>query len=62
MAPRQATKGDTVAVLIGCSVPMILKRYAGTEEYEVVGEAFMPGFMKGEAIGGSRTPSVITLI
>lgn len=46
MAPRQAMKGDVVAVLVGCSVPVILRNTAGTEEYEVVREAFMPGFMK----------------
>ncbi|KAJ0124615.1 hypothetical protein J7T55_005954 [Diaporthe amygdali] len=43
-------------------VPVILRRSAGTEEYEVVGEAFMPGFMKGEAIDGNKTPSIITLL
>lgn len=62
MAPRQAMKGDAVAVLIGCSVPVILRRSAGTQEYEVVGEAFMPGFMKGEVIGGNKMPADITLI
>lgn len=62
MAPRQAMKGDVVAVLIGCSVPVILRDTAGTEEYEVVGEAFMPGFMEGETIAGNKTPNHITLV
>lgn len=62
MAPRQAMKGDAIAVLIGCSVPVILRRFAGKEEYEVIGEAFMPGFMKGEASDGNKTPSIITLL
>ncbi|KKY39810.1 hypothetical protein UCDDA912_g00125 [Diaporthe ampelina] len=50
-------KGDVVAVLVGCSVPVILRNTAGTEEYEIVGEAFMPGFMNGEAIGGNKALS-----
>lgn len=62
MAPRQAVKGDVVAALIGCSVPVILRKSAGAEEYEVVGEAFMPGFMNGEALGGDQVLSNLTLV
>lgn len=62
MAPRQAMKGDVVAVLIGCSVPVILRGSAGVEEYEVVGEAFVPEYMKGEAIETDKTPIHITLV
>lgn len=61
MAPRGAMKGDVVAVLIGCSVPVILRKPTGEQEYEVVGEAFMPGFMKGEAIGGNKELSTVVL-
>lgn len=50
MAPKQAMRRDIVAVLIGCSVPVVLRRSKERDGYEVVGEAFMPGYMQGEAI------------
>lgn len=56
MAPRQAMKGDVVAVLTISSVPVKRRESAGTEEYEVVGEVFMPGFMKWEAVEGDNKP------
>lgn len=62
MAPRQAMKGDVVAVLVGCSVPVVLRKSAGMEEYEVVGEAFMPGFMRGEAFEGDKMTVDISLV
>lgn len=62
MAPRQAMKGDVVAVLIGCSVPVVLRKSAAIEDYEVVGEAFMPEFMRGEALAGDRMTVDIPLV
>ena len=55
-------KGDRVAVLIGCSVPVVLRGLAGESEYEVVGRAFMPEFMKGEAIHEELERKDITLL
>lgn len=49
--------GDVVAVLLGCSTPIIL-REVGTRSvdedvsWQVVGNCFLPGFMMGEAIHG----------
>jgi hypothetical protein len=62
MAPRQAIKGDVVAVLIGCSVPVVLRESKDASGYEVVGEAFIPGLMEGQAIDGSKKPVELTLI
>lgn len=62
MAPGQAMKGDVVVVLIGCSVPVILRKSTGTDQYEVIGEAFMPGFMEGEAVEGNNEHLDITLV
>lgn len=55
-------KGDVVAVLIGCSVPVVLRKSGGIHEYEVVGEAFMPEFMKGEAFRAEKITVDITLV
>lgn len=62
MAPRLARKGDVVAVLIGCSVPLILRMLEGKEEYIVVGECFIPGFMDGEVINSGRDLRDIILL
>jgi hypothetical protein len=50
MAPSVVRPGDEVYVLIGCSIPVILRKPDGKEEYEVVGECYVDGFMKGEGI------------
>lgn len=58
MAPRQAGKGDVICVLLGCSVPVVLRPYRGAEDkdedlaglYEFIGECYVDGFMNGEAL------------
>jgi hypothetical protein len=44
--------GDIVCVLLGCSVPVILRLVEGSHdnEYYFVGEAYMHGIMDGEAM------------
>ncbi|APA15937.1 hypothetical protein sscle_15g107070 [Sclerotinia sclerotiorum 1980 UF-70] len=49
--------GDSIVVLPGCSVPVVLRR-DGTG-WELVGECFVYGLMNGEAVdfvGGGRVP------
>lgn len=61
----QATKGDVVAVIMGCKTPVIL-RLCGGNVYKVVGEAYFLGLMAGEAIQmmdrGEITLSSIELV
>jgi hypothetical protein len=42
--------GDIIAVLIGCRAPVVL-RPAG-QRYQVIGDAYVYGFMRGEALRG----------
>lgn len=49
MVPQRARKGDSVCVLIGCSVPVVLRRQEGGL-YEFVGECYLQNFMDGEAL------------
>ena len=53
-----------VAVLIGCSVPVVLRRVIGGVEgvYEVVGECFMPGYMNGEVFDQDREVEKLVLV
>jgi hypothetical protein len=48
LGPSVLQKDDVVVVLFGCMVPFILRPQGG--EYRLVGEAYVHGIMKGEAI------------
>ncbi|KAF2258729.1 hypothetical protein CC78DRAFT_410681, partial [Lojkania enalia] len=48
MAPCRAKKGDVAVVLFGCSVPLVLRRVGTREAWQVIGEAYMDGFMDGK--------------
>lgn len=46
LSPASAQAGDVVAVLVGCSVPILLRKTG--EAWTVVGECYMHGVMYGE--------------
>ena len=49
MAPHETRKGDKICLLFGCRVPVVLRqRVEGG--YELVGEVYVHGIMKGEAM------------
>ncbi|KAK8104842.1 uncharacterized protein PG998_011875 [Apiospora kogelbergensis] len=51
-APEAAVNGDSVALISGVSLPMILrKRERRRDQYEVVGPAFFPSVMNGKLWG-----------
>ena len=50
LAPVTAISGDTVYVLVGCKLPVILRPSPTGEHYQIVGECYVDGFMKGEAM------------
>ncbi|KAH9908300.1 hypothetical protein F4778DRAFT_343209 [Xylariomycetidae sp. FL2044] len=52
MISRNGQPGDKVCVLFGCSVPVILGRVmnVASDEYEMVGECYLYGFMNGEIL------------
>ena len=55
--------GDVVALLAGFSIPMVLRRREGVEEFEVVGIAYIEGLMQGEAWPGNGVDIVdLTLV
>ncbi|KAI0159884.1 heterokaryon incompatibility protein-domain-containing protein [Hypoxylon sp. FL1284] len=62
-APQRARKGDKVCVLFGCSVAVILRcDPAVADSYEFVGEAYLEGFMNGEALNMGKSESTFVLI
>jgi len=53
MVPEKAMKGDFVVMLLGCNVPVLLRRSSTAEEitYSLVGECFLDDFMYGAGLG-----------
>lgn len=51
MVPPEANSGDIICVLLGCSVPVVVREDCteGTS-YRFIGEAYLPGFMDGEVM------------
>ncbi|KAK1829991.1 heterokaryon incompatibility protein-domain-containing protein [Podospora conica] len=57
MAPKRAQKGDVVCVLLGCSIPLVLRPSPGGATFTLVGECYLDGYMNGEilqGVGGQR--------
>jgi len=52
LAPNAVEVNDIICILLGCSVPVVLRKHGeGTEQYyEFIGEAYIYGMMDGEAL------------
>jgi hypothetical protein len=53
LIPQSARIGDTVCILYGCSVPVVLRKIpssGSSYHWQLIGEAFVEGIMGGEAI------------
>ncbi|KAH6662522.1 hypothetical protein B0J14DRAFT_287597 [Halenospora varia] len=45
---KEAIPGDLICILLGCSVPMVVRPKG--EQYEIIRECYVQGFMHGEAL------------
>ncbi|KAF2629653.1 hypothetical protein BU25DRAFT_485661 [Macroventuria anomochaeta] len=48
MAPCRARPGDIVAILYGCGIPLVLRKEASQDAWQVIGEGYLHGYMNGE--------------
>jgi hypothetical protein len=48
MGPLNIKNGDLICVLLGCDLPLILRKTEG--HYLVIGECFVLGLMDGDAL------------
>lgn len=57
VAPRPVQRGDSVAVLLGCSSPLILRpsRDGKKERFEIVAECIVQEIMNGEVVEGIQS-------
>jgi hypothetical protein len=65
MGPKSTQEGDEVWVIMGAKVPFILRPVEDemlTRRYRLVGEAFVLGYMDGEAMQEKRKVEAIGLI
>lgn len=51
VAPKAVLKGDIVSVILGCDLPMVLRR-STDNALRIVGPCFIHGLMNGEAVLG----------
>ncbi|KAH6714217.1 heterokaryon incompatibility protein-domain-containing protein [Leptodontidium sp. MPI-SDFR-AT-0119] len=54
----RAQKGDQIWVLLGCSVPVVLRKRGGEQFCEVIGECYLQGYMQGEIMEELRKGAV----
>lgn len=47
LAPVGTQVGDEVVVLLGCPVPLVLRRQ--NEKFQVIGDTYVYGLMEGQA-------------
>ncbi|KAK0751844.1 heterokaryon incompatibility protein-domain-containing protein [Schizothecium vesticola] len=53
MAPKRAEKGDVVCILLGCSIPLVLRPSpSGANTFTLVGECYLDEYMNGEILQG----------
>ena len=50
LAPAAAQVGDSIAILMGCSVPMVIRPTAGKGDWTLIGECYVHGAMYGEML------------
>jgi len=54
-APAETVVSDLVCVLFGCSVPVVLRPITDADEFTLIGECYVYGFMDGEAVARLET-------
>jgi hypothetical protein len=57
--PYKVQVGDTVAVVIGCSSPLIVRKVSRSDHYRTIGEAFVHQFMYAAAMPTLPVQSII---
>ncbi|KAL9035093.1 MAG: hypothetical protein Q9180_005041 [Flavoplaca navasiana] len=65
MAPERVERGDAVAVLHGCSMPIVLRQSmddeSGDVRWRVIGDCYLHGIMNGEAMKWGRVAQDLIL-
>ncbi|KAF2034904.1 hypothetical protein EK21DRAFT_107535 [Setomelanomma holmii] len=65
MGPLSVQEGDEVWIILGAKIPFVLRLVDGGKElkrYKLIGEAFILGYMDGEAVQEKRELTEIGLV
>ena len=61
IGPHETESEDLIFVLLGASVPYILRRYSQDDKLRLIGEAYVHGIMDGEAMEGNPLIGTIAI-
>lgn len=61
MGPRHVQAGDIVVAVLGCPIPLVLREEAGGQ-WQNIGDAYVDGYMQGEAVGDMKNVESFALI
>jgi hypothetical protein len=50
LAPRETKVGDRICLLQGIEYPFTIRQKSGSDEYLLIGESYLHGFMDGETV------------
>ena len=59
LAPALAWKGDEVVLLQGGRVPLILRRVRKSEKWNLIGDCYVHGIMKGEGFAREKCHDIL---
>lgn len=59
LAPTLARKGDEVVLLYGGRVPLILRRVRKSEKWNLIGDCYVHGIMKGEGFAREKCHDIL---
>ncbi len=60
LAPAQAQVGDTICILFGCSVPVLLRKQ-DSGQYKLIGEVYLHEMMDGQALVGRTKDQILSV-
>lgn len=52
IGPKRTQEGDEVCILLGCKIPLVIRKCEDSDRYFLVGECYVYGLMDGEAMDG----------
>lgn len=61
LVSQKAKKGDRICVLLGCSVPILLRQSRQGGRFTLIGECFLDGFMDGAGLECHRPDTVFCI-
>lgn len=64
LIPQNGQVGDQLCILYGCSVPVVLRELPSSDDercWQLIGDAYVDGFMDGEAIRPAATQNLKAL-